>query len=350
MMRHGRLFEVAFTRRALLDGFYDAARSKRGKRACFSFEKNLGAQLDALYTELHAGTYKPRSYFKFVVHKPKTRIIFAPAFRDCVVQHAIYRVISPIFERTFIDQSFACRVGFGTHKAADYAQKALQESYTDSYTLQLDIRKFFYRIDRDILRRQIELKIKDRRFVELMMAFTQHDEPVGIPIGNLLSQLYALIYLNPLDHFIKRELGVKKYCRYVDDFVLFGITRQQAVEYRQRIISFIGTTLNLELSRSTIAKTRRGLNFVGYRTWASKRFIRRRSLYNHRQAVKRSALASVISIIGHAGKTHSRKYLINYTKRNNHALYNQLPKVFRSTHHLHPDRTGYWTGQRATMH
>lgn len=338
MKRHGNLFAGAFTREALLQAYHDAARSKRGKRSCFTFERSLGAQLASLHRELHSGTYTPRPYFTFVIHEPKTRTIFAPAFRDCVVQHAIYRVISPIFEATFIDQSFACRVGYGTHKAADYAEAALQNSPEGSYALQLDIRKFFYRIDRAILRTQIERKIKDRRFVEVMMAFTEYGEVVGIPIGNLLSQLYALIYLNPLDHFIKRVLKVKRYCRYVDDFVLFGVSRDQAVEYRERIVLFIGETLHLELSRSTIAPRARGLNFVGYRTWGSRRFIRRRSLYNFRQALRKEALSSLVSILGHARKTHSLRHLINSAREKNHALYCQLPKVYRPVHHHHSGR------------
>jgi RNA-directed DNA polymerase len=340
MKRHGNLFARAFTKEALLQAYHDAARSKRGKRACFTFERSLGAQLAALHTELHGGTYEVRPYFAFTIHEPKTRRIFAPAFRDCVVQHAIYRLISPIFEATFIDQSFACRVGYGTHKAADYAEAALQNSPEGSYTLQLDIRKFFYRIDRAILRTQIERKIKDRRFVELMMAFTDHGEPVGIPIGNLLSQLYALVYLNPLDHFVKRVLKVKHYCRYVDDFVLFGLTRERAVECRRRIISFIDETLHLKLSRSTIAPRRRGLNFVGYRTWGSRRFIRRRSLYNFRQALKKGKVNSLVSILGHARRTHSLRHLINTIKEKNHAIYCQLPKIYQRPHHYHPARSG----------
>ncbi len=338
MKRHGNLFATAFTREALLSAFHDASRSKRSKRACFTFERSLGAQLAALHTELHNGTYKPRPYFSFTIHEPKTRTIYAPAFRDCVVQHAIYRVISPIFERTFIDQSFACRVGYGTHKAADYAQASLQSSPDSSYTLKLDIRKFFYRINRDILRSQIERKIKDRRFVDLMMAFTDYGEPVGIPIGNLLSQLYALIYLNPLDHFIKRVLKAARYCRYVDDFVLFGLSRKQAVDHQKRIIAFIAETLHLELSRSTIAPKDRGLNFVGYRTWAGKRFIRRRSLFNFRRAIKKGASTSVVSILGHARKTHSLQHLITYAKETDHALYRQLPQVYRPIHHHLPAR------------
>lgn len=331
MRRSGSLFELAFTRDALIQAYHDAARNKRGKRACFAFECSLGAQIDALHAELHRGTYGPRPYFTFTVHEPKTRLIFAPAFRDCVVQHAIYRVVSPVFERTFIDQSFACRKGYGTHKAADYAQAALQRCPRDSYTLKLDIRKFFYRIDRDILRRLIERKIKDRRMVNLMMSFADHGEPVGIPIGNLLSQLYALIYLNPLDHFIKRELKAVSYCRYVDDFVLFGISRAQAVEYRRKIIDFIRDKLRLELSKSTIAPVSRGVNFVGYRAWATKRFIRRRSLYNFRRALKNEQVIPTVSILGHARRTHSLQHLINYTKEHHHAIYRQLPEIYRSS-------------------
>lgn len=335
MKRHGNLFEQAFTRTALAQAYHDAAKSKRGKRACFTFERNLGAQIDALHTELHNGTYKPRPYFTFTVYAPKTRIIYAPAFRDCVVQHAIYNIISPIFERTFIEQSFACRKGYGTHRAADYAQEALRASPRDSYTLKLDIRKFFYRIDRAILRGLVERKIKDGRMVDLMMVFADHGEPIGIPIGNLLSQLYALIYLNSLDHFIKRDLKIKRYCRYVDDFVLFGISRGHAVECQQKIIEFIRDNLRLELSKSTIAPVARGLNFVGYRTWKSRRFIRRRSLYNYRQALKKGKIKSAASILGHASHTHSMQHLINYAQERHHASYLQLPKIYRSASQSH---------------
>ena len=156
MKRIGFLFERTFTREALLVAFQTAARHKHGKRACFEFEKSLATNLDALHQELNDGTYRPRPYFSFMVYEPKPRTIFAPAFRDLVVQHAIYSVVGPIFERSFIDQSFACRLGYGTHKAADYAQEALRACPRDSYTLKLDIRRFFYRIDRGILRMLIE--------------------------------------------------------------------------------------------------------------------------------------------------------------------------------------------------
>jgi hypothetical protein len=268
-----------------------------------------------------------------MVYEPKARKIYAPAFRDLVVQHAIYAVVGTIFDRTFIDQSFACRVSKGTHKAADYAQASLQASDRTRYTLKLDIRKFFYRIDRSVLRGLIERKIKDRRFVDLMMAFADHGEPVGIPIGNLLSQLYALIYLNPLDHFIKRELGIKRYCRYVDDFILFDIDRKSALAARRQIIEFL-SGMRLELSKSTIARVSRGVNFVGYRTWAGKRFVRRHSLATFRKSVKRGDMESIASCLGHARRTHSLQHMLRTLKEPHHAANRQLPETRH--HRDHP--------------
>ena len=313
MKRIGNLYQQAFSKEALLLAFHSATKHKRGKRACFEFERRLAGNIDELEIELRAGIYKPKPYYQFIVTEPKPRMIYAPAFRDLVVQHAIYAVVSPIFDKTFIDQSYACRTGRGTHQSAAYAQSALQKSEPGSYTLKLDIRKFFYRIDRAVLRVQIERKIKDARFVDLMMMFADHGEPVGIPIGNLLSQLYALIYLNPLDHYIKRVLKVKLYARYVDDFVLFNISKASAIEFMAKIITFIAG-LKLTLSKWTIAATHKGINFIGYRTWASKRFIRKRSLYNFKKALKLDKLDSLTSIIGHAKHTHSHRYLINTMK------------------------------------
>ena len=164
-----------------------------------------------------------------------------------------------------------------------------------------------------------------------MMQFADHGEPVGIPIGNLLSQLYALIYLNPLDHFVKRDLGVEHYCRYVDDFVLFGITRNQAIAYRDDIIEFIAR-LKLELSKSTVARMTRGINFVGYRTWSSRRFVRKHSLYTYRKSARRGDMASIASCLGHASRTHSLQHMLRFFKEHHHVTH-QLPEAYRRTHY-----------------
>ena len=290
--------------------------------------------LHLLKEQLENQTYRMNPYNEFKVYEPKERIIYAPAFRDCVVQHAVYAVIQPIFDPTFIDASFACRVGKGTHKAADYAQQALIRSPDDSYTLQLDIQKFFYSIDREILRTLFELKIKDPQMIELMMLFTVYESPVGIPIGNLLSQIYSLIYMNAVDHFIVRQLKPRSgYCRYVDDFILFGLTRDEAIEYRDIIELFLHEQLRLRLSRSTIAHTSRGVNFVGYRTWRSKRFIRKHSLYKARKAAREGRLDSFISHLAHASRTHSLQHLLSYAMEHNYGLYSQLPEKYHARHY-----------------
>ena len=336
MKRAGFLFEQAFSPDAIYQAWLDASHGKHAKRACLHFSKRLALNLDALHTELQTGTYQPQPYIQFTVYEPKQRIIYAPAFRDLVVQHAIYRLIYPLFNASFIDQSYACRVDKGTHAAADYAQAALRACHPKSYVLQLDIRKFFYSIDRSILQTQIERKVKDVRFVGVMMQFAKYGPTVGIPIGNLLSQLYALIYLNPLDHFIKRTLGAQHYCRYVDDFVLFGCSREQCLEALAAIKAFLARTLHLELSRYSLHKVRRGLNFVGYRTWRSTRYLRKHSLYTFTQSACKGRLQSVISILGHARHTGSHAHLLKTLKGKHHDLFNRLPSRCRPDHHAQP--------------
>lgn len=337
MKRYGNLFEKAFCADNLYRAYLDARRGKRSKRACFEFEKNLGGNLAAMHKELHDGSYVPGPYFEFVVYEPKQRTIHAPTFRDTVVQHAIYRVIYQIFDRSFIGQSFACRKGYGTHRAARYARRAMQRHDGDDYILKLDIRKFFYSIDRAILRQLITRKIKDERLVDIMMMFADMETPLGIPIGNLLSQIYALIYLNPLDHFIKRVLKVQHYVRYVDDSMLIGLPRPVCMLLRDTIVGFLRWLLNLELSKSSIQKIRKGVNFCGYRMWRTRIFIRKHSLYRFQKAVRRGRQESVISLLGHAKGTNSLVFMLKKIKEeigNGQNL--QIPKGYRCVYDALP--------------
>lgn len=340
MKRFNNLYDAATTRAALYAAYHEACKDKKSAYACFTFEKSLSFHIEELHTRLANGTYNPKPYHQFYVYEPKRRLISAPAFRDRVVQHAVYQAIQPIFDRCFIDQSFACRPGKGTHLASDYIQYALQQAPRDSYVLQLDIHHYYASINRQILRGIIERKIKDQRMVDLIMKFAQTDEEVGTPIGNLLSQIFGLIYLNPMDHFIKRELKVKFYARYVDDFILIGITREQALDYRRRIIEFIDERLGLSLSKSSISRITKGVNFVGFRTWSSRRFVRKRALYVFRRAAKQGQVESLISCLGHAKKTSSEQHLLSYLKREHYDCYRQLPEKIRSIHHIHAVNAG----------
>ena len=302
------LFDKTFTIENLYEAFLNARKGKRKKIGTLKFEKNLGTELQKLYDELQNGRYRPKPYMQFKVYEPKERVINAPAFRDLVVQHAIYKIIYPIFDKTFIDTSFACRKGGGTHKASLYTQKELRKYESNLYFLKLDIRKFFYSINREILRKLFEKKIKDKRFIDIMCEFTYMNADKGIPIGNLLSQIYALIYMNPVDHYIKRELKIKSYVRYVDDFVLIGLTLDEAKIAKELCEKFVQTKLNLELSHWHIQKIKRGINFVGYRTWKKIKFVRKHSIYKMKKAIKKLKIESITSLIGHAKSTATMKY------------------------------------------
>lgn len=326
--RFGNLFEQCFSMEALYAAY---ERGRRGKRKTFSvmrFERDLGANLKALHDELHAGAYQPKPYRHFIVMEPKPRQISAPAFRDVVVQHAIYGLLNPIFDRGFIHDSYGCRVAKGTHMASDRVQHYLRKAAPDSYTLQLDIRRFYYRIDRAILRTLIERKIKDTRLVDLMMLFADDGkDALGVPIGNLLSQLYALIYLDPLDHFVKREMKIKNYVRYVDDFILWCDTRARAIERRDIIINFLQNRLGLTLSRWTIATVSRGVNFVGFRTWRKRRFVRKHSLFRFSRSLKAGDVPSLNSILGNALRTSSHAHMCRRIRDERPELINQIPSV-----------------------
>lgn len=307
--RHGNLFSRCFTPDALMAAYLRARRGKRKTLSVLRFERSLGANLQALHDELHGGAYRPQPYRHFMVTEPKPRQISAPAFRDVVVQHAIYAAIYPIFDAGFIHDSYGCRVGKGTHRASDRAQQFLRQSPDGAVTLQMDVRKFYYSIDRAILRTLIERKIKDARFVDLMMTFADHGGAVGVPIGNLLSQLYALIYLDPLDHFVKRTLKARRYVRYVDDFILWLNTRELAAGQRHDIEAFLLDRLGLTLSRWTIAPVGRGVNFVGFRTWRQRRFVRKHSLYRFSRSLRAGDVASLNAILGNARRTASHAHL-----------------------------------------
>jgi len=308
----------------LYQGYLKARKGKRNKKAVLDFEKDLTFNLTTLSEELKNKTYKVSKYRSFKIYEPKERVVTAPSFRDSVVQHTIYALVYDSFDRTFIYDSYGCRKDKGTHKASDKLQRVMRKSDPESYYLQLDIEKYYYSVNHSILRNSLSKVIKDTDIVNLMMMFVNIISKVGLYIGNLLSQLYGLIYLNWLDHFIKRVLKIKYYIRYVDDFVLVNLTHQQCTELLKKIKSFLKDNLKLSLSKSKIQKIKKGINFIGYRTWRSKKFIRKRSLYHFSKAVRKRDILAIHSLLGHSKDTSSYKHLLKLLKEHN--LGNILPQ------------------------
>jgi RNA-directed DNA polymerase len=242
----------------LLAAYRQAAKGKRGKPAAAAFEHQLADRLLQLQDELSGFSYQPGGYVHFVIHDPKQRKVSAAPFRDRVVHHALCNVIEPLFEAQFLPDSYANRLGKGTHRAVDRLQ-TLARQYR--YVLRLDIVKHFPSLDHTVLRGLLSAAIKDEAVLWLIdrilssgagvlaadyeMVYFPGDDlfaigrPRGLPIGNLTSQFWSNVYLNPLDWFVTRELNCPAYLRYVDDFALFSDSKRQLYEWKRAVVDYL---------------------------------------------------------------------------------------------------------------
>jgi len=283
--------------RNLFLAYRKAARGKRMQPAVAAFDFHLEANLFQLQEQLQAHTYQPGAYHSFHIHDPKHRLVSAAPFRDRVVHHALCNVIEPLFERTFIPDSYANRVGKGTHRALDRAQ-ALSRRYP--YVLQCDLEQFFPSVDHAVLRAVLARKIADPHVLWLtdrivasgehvldaeyrMVCFPGDDlfaanRPRGLPIGNLTSQFWANVYLNELDQFVKRTLCCPAYLRYVDDFLLFADDKRQLWSWKAAIRERLaGLRLTLHERESTVYPVENGIPFLGFRLYPTQRRLKRRN-------------------------------------------------------------------------
>ncbi len=274
-----------------------AAKGKRGQPPVAAFEYDLEANLFQLQVELNKQTYHPGAYDSFYIRDPKHRLISAAPFRDRVVHHTLCNLIEPIFERSFIGDSYANRLGKGTHKALDRAQ-GWTKNYP--YVLQCDIRQFFPSIDHAILQGILARKIADPQVIWLCnqildsgagVLTAEYDQvffpgdtlfaanrPRGLPIGNLTSQFWGNVYLNELDQFVKRQLRASAYLRYVDDFLLFSDSKSQLWAWKDAIRAFLfDLRLTLHAGRSTVYPVLTGIPFLGFRIYPTHRRLKRYS-------------------------------------------------------------------------
>lgn len=291
----GNLFEQITAFANLHAAYRQAARGKRWARQALAFRQDLEANLLDLQTELCSQTYHIGVYRKFMVYEPKAREIAALPFRDRVVHHALVRVIEPLFERKFIRDSYACRVGRGTHAGADRIEFMLRRAnrnWPAVYCLKGDVARFFPSISHDDLKRILRRTIhcpKTLWLLDLIIDSTA-PPPVGLPIGNLTSQLCANIYLNELDHFVKEHLQARDYVRYMDDFIILQPEKQVLAEWLNRIEVFLDSQLHLRMNAKTaIFPASQGINVLGYRIWTTHRLLRRRSIVSIRRAVRHLA-------------------------------------------------------------
>ncbi len=243
---------------------------QKGKKRTYEFDEfkyNLEPELFKLHEELITDNYQPGNYRYFEVTDNKKRTISVAPLRDKIVHRLIYDYLVEIYDKTFIYDAWSCRKGKGLHKAIKRTQSFLRQ-YPDSYVWRSDIKKFFDSVGQEILLDIIKLRIKDKfSFNLIAKVIISYDlgNNGGMPIGNLTSQIFANIYLNEFDRYVKNILKPMAYLRYGDDFIILAGSKERAGELRNLAVNFLNTRLNLNinLKNDIIIKAEQGLHFLG---------------------------------------------------------------------------------------
>lgn len=282
-----------------------AQRGKRSRADVAAFHFRLEPEICRLQDELRSKRYTPGGYRTFRIFDPKERLISAAPYRDRVVHHALCRVIEPIFDANFVDGSFACRRKKGTHAAVKLFSRYAR---AHEYVFQGDIAKFFPSIDLAILKASIARTIDDPDVVwlaDLLIDSSNPQDPVlewfdgdslftpaerrrGLPIGNQTSQFFANVYLDAFDHFVREELGITPYIRYVDDFVIFDNDKARLAEVRMRCRKYLETLrLRMHRTKSVISRVRDGPRFLGYRIFPTHRLLVRQNVVRMQRRLRK---------------------------------------------------------------
>lgn len=267
----------------MYDAFLRARQNKTTRNEVIVFEYYVERNVVKLVDTITNGSYRIGNYKEFKVYEPKERLIKALPFEDRVVhQWFVHEFLITYVVPKFIYDSYACLEGKGTHEAVnrlEYFMYKAKLEYKDYYVLKMDIKKFFYSIDPNILFELLKKYFKDKALLELSskLIFCEEDE-LGIAIGNYTSQYFANIYLNELDQFVKHKLRVRYYLRYMDDFILLVKNKEIAKEIFHQIEKFLKEKLNLELNhKSKYFPHSMGIDFCGYRVFNTHKLVRVRS-------------------------------------------------------------------------
>ncbi|MCY1285987.1 group II intron reverse transcriptase/maturase [compost metagenome] len=291
---HSGLYDQVVAFDSLLAASREASRGKRYTSQGAAFAARREEELINLHNHLVYGTWQPSPPREFVVREPKLRLIQAPIFADRVVHHAVYRVVNPLFERKFIADSFACRAGKGHLAAAQRVQQQVRQAKRNwgrVWVLKADISRFFASIDHDVVLAEFARTVADPRLCDLVGRIVRNSgaEGAGLPVGALTSQLLANVLLNRLDHYAKDTLGYRYYCRYMDDFVVLlpdKASAREALRLLGEQVNALGLSLN---PKTAVHPAQRGIDFCGYRIWATHMLPRKRNIKRARRQFRRLA-------------------------------------------------------------
>jgi retron-type reverse transcriptase len=336
-----RIWHSFYTEIITLERVFEAweefSKGKRGKADVALFERNLEDNLFTLYELLKNKTYKHGAYKAFYIRDPKIRHIHKAYVQDRVVHHLTSKVLERIFEPTFCAHSYSCRKNKGTHKGIKtfikLARKVSKNNTSPLYVLKCDIKKFFASVDHTVLLEILNKSIKDNDFIwllnEIILSFKTEGEAKGMPIGNLTSQLFANIYMNPLDQYMKHVLKTEYYIRYADDFVVLS----QDKKYLENLIPVIKVFLEKELkltlhpNKVEIRNYYLGVDFLGYiifpnfvipRTKTKRRMFRKIykqiAVYRKGQQTYESLNQTIQSYLGYL--SHANTYKLSQDLKN----------------------------------
>jgi hypothetical protein len=273
----------------LWNSYHKASMGRRSSSGYLNFKEYDAAAIDRLHELLISGEYRPGAYREFWVYEPKPRKIAALPFRDRVVQHALIGVIGPLFEAGMLPQSHACRKGMGMHSGAIRCQQLIRQlgkSGRPVFALKTDFSRYFHSIKRDVLWQQIDRKISCRATRNLIEQFTPRDG-VGIPIGNLSSQLWANVYGTQVDRLLCQTFKTPAFIRYMDDIVVLHNSRAFLEELQGFMEMFCNHAMGLRFSKWSIRPASLGVNFLGYRIFRDYKLMRKQSVTRAKLKIRR---------------------------------------------------------------
>lgn len=319
----GHSFEEIISVENLLAAWKEFIAGKRNKPDVEEFSLHLTNHIFALHDDLANQTYQHGGYHAFKINDPKPRDIHKASVRDRLLHHAIYRMLYPFFDRTFIADSYSCRLRKGTHKALNrfraFGSSVGKNNTRTCWVLKMDIKKFFANIDQEILLGILQRYIPDRAIVWLLQniiaSFSSGVAGRGLPLGNLTSQLLVNIYMNEFDQFVKHHLHEKYYVRYADDFVIFSHDRDHLVYLWEPMGQFLYLVLGLRLHpRKVEIKTlASGVDFLGWVHFPDHRVLRTRTKQRMLRRVHdtsdEATIASYLGLLRH-GNTQRLKKII----------------------------------------
>lgn len=270
-------------------------KNHRKSRQIIRFEKNLSLNLYELRSELESMAWKPGSYRRFLVKEPKERLIAAPSLSNRIVQQMWVNVFNPTFEQSFIEHSYACRVGKGMLRGCLDLQASMRNlpRAEEWFVCKMDYRKYFHSISHEVMKEIIRKEVDDDWALWIIDSIIDSYQ-TGLPIGSLTSQLMANITLNEVDHFIVDVLGIKKYGRYMDDLYFLGNDRDLMEDQMDAIAKFSLNKLELNVSgkKCKIVSSKKAgeraqaIDFCGFRVMTDKLFVRKSTLKRAARRIK----------------------------------------------------------------